>query len=66
MSEQPLRVEYDPATDVLTVEDCKYSGHVFRYLATLRPGTVFQMVSRQDGIIAVRHLRVVDKEPQGG
>lgn len=47
----PLKFEYDPRIDVLTVEGVRYSGEAFRDLALAKAGTCLQIVRNEDGVI---------------
>jgi len=50
-----LDFAYDPWTDVMTIEGFRYSGALFRDLATGLPSNRwFQVVSRDDGVITIR------------
>jgi len=54
-----LDVEYDPWSDVLTIEGFRYSGVLFRDLAGgLQKNRWFQIVSRDDGVITIRQAAI--------
>jgi len=57
-----MRIEYDPETDILTIEGVKYSGELFRRLGGIGPGQpdeVMRVMSRNDGVLV---LQVVQDE----
>lgn len=58
---KPLEFSYDPLRDILTIEGMLYSGYLFRSLATLKPGSRFEIIERQNGLITCRALEVVKK-----
>ena len=53
-----LLFEYDPETDVATVEGIRYTGTFFRLFAEngLMVGSGFRVVCREDGAITVQRL----------
>lgn len=56
---EPLKVEYNPSLDILTVEGIAYHGYVFRSLglSPLRADEVFRVVKREDGIVTLQSYR---------
>lgn len=55
---QRLRIYYDDVTDVVIINDIEYSGCLFRDLASfLRPGQLFRLISRSDGVIAIQNMK---------
>lgn len=58
------QLDYDPASDVLTIEGVRYSGVLFRGLGMIRPSDrPFQIVAREDGVITLRDVHV-GSEPE--
>lgn len=54
-----IKLEYDGASDTLTIEGVKYAGDVFRSFAVMKLGTWMRIESRTGGVLHVR--RVDDK-----
>ena len=51
---EPLTITYDAGYDVLTVEGIRYAGDLFRQFGRFaKPGTVFQFVERNDGVVTL-------------
>lgn len=59
IAETGLSVQYDHATDVLTVEGVRYSGVLFRSLGICETGKWMKVVERKDGVLTV--LNVTDE-----
>ncbi len=57
-----LRIEYDRATDVLTVEGISYSGGLFRTFAEMgiNTGQWIKAYRTEDGIITLRTIKAVE------
>ena len=52
-----LDFKYDPCADVLTVEGKRYSGQLFRDLASILPiGALFRLEKRENEVIYVHRL----------
>lgn len=52
---EPLRFEYDEATDIITIEGARYAGRLFRELGEegMKPGSLFRLLRRDDGVITI-------------
>jgi hypothetical protein len=61
VSMEPLKIDYDFETDVVTIEGIRYAGGLFRGLGIggLEPGTALRIVNRDDGVLTVEQLREV-------
>lgn len=55
-----LPFEYDPVTDVLTIDGTKYSAEIFRAFGTglkaFEIGARVELVQREDGSLTLRRL----------
>lgn len=50
----PLTILYSAAEDVITIEGIRYAGDLFRQFGRFaKPGTVFQFVERNDGVVTL-------------
>lgn len=46
-----LRISYDEAEDILTIEGIRYSGSLLRSLGNELPGSWLRILGRKDGVI---------------
>lgn len=51
-----LRVRYDQGDDVLTAEDVRYAGELFRGLGLLPLNTFVKLRAREDGVLTVQAI----------
>jgi hypothetical protein len=56
MTELPDFIDYDEATQTLTIHGVKYAEELFRAFAFDCPGTMLRIVNRQDGTITVERI----------
>jgi hypothetical protein len=48
-----LQVDYDPRSDIITIDGVRYSAEIFRTLALCEPGTWLRFDSRKDGVVSL-------------
>lgn len=48
-----LRLDYDSATDTLTIAGVKYTAGIFRDLGGLEPNRWLKIVKREDGVLTI-------------
>lgn len=62
-SNGPLEVRYDPARDIVHVDQYQYAGHLFRQLHQLTPpGKALRIVALEPPVISVMDIRLTDIE----
>lgn len=65
MSLDPLALDYDASSDILTIEGIRYSGIVFREFGRwLPPGAVLRFVKREDGAVTIERLSEPERESE--
>ena len=55
-----------PPIDVITIEGCRYSGHLFRSFGGLDVGAILQIIKREDGVIHVKRLHELEEKNMEG
>jgi hypothetical protein len=59
-----ISIRYDFVHDVLTVQGVRYAGELLRMFRVMRPGTVLEVIVRDDGVLTVREVERPDASPQ--